>query len=101
MDEKNISVHCLRLINGLSISKSSPYKRYQIINQDMEYLLQQSVLSDCGKETCSLIYLYSGQLKIEQGFIDEALDLFDKTIAAAPESEYSKMAQKMLIKYGE
>ena len=101
MDNQNIDVHCLRLINGLSISKSSPYKRYQIIEQDMEFLLQELVLSSCNTEVCSLIYLYSGELKIEQGYIDEALDLFDMAIEVCPESEYAKQAQKLLIKYGE
>lgn len=101
MDKNNIQVRCVRLVNGINISKASPYKRYSIIEKDMEYLLQDSVLNVCDKTLQSMIYLYSGILKIEQNLIEDALDLFDLAIEVDPEGLNAKEAKLMLIKYGE
>jgi len=101
MDEKNIVVRCLRLANGISVSKSSPLKRYSIVEKDMEFLLQDNILCSVDNATKSFIYFYSGLLKIEQGFIDEAMDFFDFSIECDADGNYGKESELMLIKYGE
>ena len=100
-DNANPGLHILRLVNGMQVSESSPFKRYAVLKDDVILLAKKENLSGLDNDTLALVYLYSGLYKIEEGDIDSALDLFDQAAAISPGSDAAKEAQKMTARYEE
>jgi len=100
-ENTNAELHIIRLVNGILVSKSSPFKRYAVIKDDVAYLLEKKNTAALDKNTMALIYLYCGYFRIEENSLEEAFDLFDKAIAAAPGSDSAKEAQIMEARYEE
>lgn len=100
-DSDNVELRILRLVNGVQVSKSSPFKRYSVIKDDVEYLSDEKNISPLDKNNLSLVYLYIGYYKIEEGDIDSALDSFDKAVEVLPGSDSAVEAEKILERYEE
>lgn len=100
-DNANPGLHILRLVNGMQVSGSSPFKRYAVLKDDIAWLAKKENQEGLDNDTLAEVYLYSGLYKIEEGDIDAALDLFDQAAAISPGSDAGKEAQKMTARYEE
>lgn len=100
MEPANPAIKLIRLENGIEVSRSSPVKRYSVISEDVDFLMD-SDLSDWGKAEKAEAYLYCGLYMLDAGSLDDAFDLFDSAVEAAPGSAAAKEAQKMIDKYSE
>lgn len=101
LDSKNFIVHLTRLENGIEVSRTSPLKRYAVIKDDFDFLLQDSVISSVEPEVRSEILAYCALYLLDSGDLESALDMFDEAIEADSNSAGAKIAQKMLDKYSE
>lgn len=101
LDSKNVIVHLVRLENGIEVSRTSPVKRYSVIKEDFDFLLQEKVISSVPAEVQAEIYAYCGLYLIDSGDLNSALDMFDLAVEADESSAGAKLAQKMLDKYSE
>lgn len=100
MDSSNPVLHLFRLENGIEVSRASPVKRYSVISEDVDFLLDND-LSSFDKNTKAEAFLYCGYYKADAGELDDALDLFDQAIEVSAQSLAGKAAQKMIDKYSE
>jgi hypothetical protein len=100
-DNSNPDLHILRLVNGIQVSESSPFKRYAVLKDDIAWLAKKENQKGLDNDTLALVYLYSGLYKIEEGDIDSALDLLDQASALSPGSDAAKEAEKMTERYKE
>ncbi|MCK9169394.1 MAG: hypothetical protein M0P01_03190 [Treponema sp.] len=100
-DNSNPGLHILRLVNGIQVSESSPFKRYAVLKDDAAWLSKKENLAGLDNDTLALVYLYRGLYKIEESDIDSALDLFDQAAAVSPGSDSAEEAQKQTARYEE
>lgn len=100
MDCENAMLHLFRLENGIEVSRTSPVKRYEVISEDIDFLLSCD-MSDFDSEIVAEIYLYCGYYKLDAGELDEAFDYFDEAVNVAPDSDVGKLAEKTIEKYSE
>lgn len=100
MQPSNPLTHIIRLENGVEVSRTSPYKRYSVIKNDVDFLLEADT-DGWSEESIAEAYLYCGHYMLDAGELEEALDLFDTAIEASPSSASGVAAQKMIDKYSE
>lgn len=101
MNPENPVVHFVRLENGIEVSRTSPIKRYSVIKKDFVWFIDDDNISSLGIEDQAEAYLYCGHLKLDEGDLDYALELYESSVDAAPESNSAKISAKMLDKYTE
>lgn len=97
----NVVLRVLRLANGISVSATSPYKRYFVIQKDVNFFENEKRMSVLDNETKAYVYLNMGLFKIEEGDLDAALDYLDMAVEIAPDSTAGKEAAKTLNRYEE
>lgn len=100
MEPLNPFTHIIRLENGIEVSRTSPYKRYSVIKEDVDFILEADT-ENWGKDNIAEAYLYCAHYLLDAGELEEALDLFDTAIEASPASSSAIAAQKMIDKYSE
>lgn len=101
MDSENGFIRLIRLENGVEVSRSSPIKRYSVIMEDADWFIEQDNILKLPKEIQAEAYLYCGHLKLDEGDLDYALELYELSAAADPSGASGKTAAKMLDKYSE
>jgi hypothetical protein len=90
----SIVLRFLRAENGLEVSEGSPFKRYNVIQGDVEFLLDHPELSG-GDGRAHVLYL-AGMVDLATGDLSSAIDWFAEIDRVAPESEWASKAEVFL-----
>lgn len=90
----NVIIRMLRLANGLEVAKASPFQRYDILKQDVEFLTGR--MAGFPADFQAEVWYQAGQLSLGTKKVNEALDRFDRSVRAAPASRFGKLARKSL-----
>ncbi len=99
MDSSNIDLRFLRMINGVSVSESSPIFRGDVVEVDIKFLEDnQDQLTTYYK---SLLFYYKGRYLLRQDDIDEGLKSLEKAIKFSPKSKYGLDALELLYQWEE
>jgi len=84
----------LRAENGLGVAEGSPFKRYDIVQADLDAL--KVSFDAMGPAPRAHWLLLSGRLARAKGKLADAIRLYERTIKAAPDSGYAADARKRL-----
>ena len=101
MKSDEIELRIIRLENGIEVSRSSPIKRYSVICEDVDFILEKNNVSQLPAQEKAEAYLYCGFYYQDAGDLETALDLFEMSVEADGDSAAGKAAQNMLDKYSE
>lgn len=101
MASESAEIHLIRLENGIEVSRNSPINRYSVIKKDVNWFLDDDKILSLDDEIKAEAYLYCGHYMLDSGDLDYALELFEECVSVKPESNFAKMANKMLDKYTE
>ncbi len=93
-DPTNLNIRALRMNNAIEVSASSPFPRYDVAKQDIQYFLSR--LSELDADTRSMVYYDQGIVALHDRNTQLALSAFEKSIAASPSCDYAKLARKQL-----
>ena len=94
MAPESVSLRFLRIFNGLDVSLSSPLSREEIIEDDLIFLARD--LAEADAEFRAGYWYATGELKLMQDLIDEALNALESAVAEAPGSAYARLAADLL-----
>jgi tetratricopeptide (TPR) repeat protein len=84
----------LRASNGLDVSGNSPFKRYDVVAEDIRIL--ETSAEKFSPEESAGVQLMKGELLIAQGKIDEGIRALEQAVRSAPESASAQIARKKL-----
>lgn len=94
LDPDSLNIRVLRIVNSISLSKSSPVSREKEIEEDLDCLFVQ--LAELDNETQSLYWFYTGDFALTQNRWDDAFFALEKAIQTAPLSSYAQTAEQLL-----
>jgi tetratricopeptide (TPR) repeat protein len=89
-----IALRFLRAANGLGVSASSPYKRYDAVEEDLRVIETQR--ESLAPADLASFYLMKGELFIVRGKPDEGIKLLELAVRTAPQSPAARDARKRL-----
>ncbi|MCP4158293.1 MAG: hypothetical protein GY757_61910 [bacterium] len=92
----DINIRLFRLEHSWFISKASPYKRFDKMKKDLEFLVAKCSTLPAAQQ--SMVHYYSGQIALNENNTDNALSGFEKAIKCAPQSRYAKGARTAIDK---
>lgn len=101
LEPDNYFIRLIRLENGVEVSRTSPVKRYSKIIDDEEWFVEKDNIQSLPDGIKSEVYLYCAHLKLDEGDLDYALELYEKSAAVDPAGKCGITASKMLEKYSE
>ena len=93
-DPDSVALRLLRVENGISVGRRSPFKRYDVIERDIAYLTAHPDLQR-PDDRARMLYL-SASARLDAGEHREAADLFARAHQAAPESRWGREARAAL-----
>jgi hypothetical protein len=93
-DAENINLRMLRMNNAIAVSESSPFDRYDVVKDDLEYL--KTVYASLSKSNRSMVKLIEGRLALHENRINDALLCFEESIREMPGSSYALQAENYL-----
>jgi hypothetical protein len=94
MDPRNVLIRILRLSNGLEVARTSPFKRYEVLGEDVEFLLKQ--LDGMDPSTRAEVWCLKADLDLATRHLDAALAAYERAVRAAAGSKFGKLARKAL-----
>ena len=94
LDPDNFILRFLRLSNAIGVGEASPFKRYDIAREDLNFLEKE--YASFNSETKANYHLCLGQVDFAEDRIEEAIYQFEKAIQAAPKSAYARIAMTYL-----
>lgn len=100
MKSDDIELRIIRLENGIEVSRTSPVKRYGVILDDVNFLLEKN-MNLLSADIQAEAYLYCGFYYQDSGDLETALELFERASEADSDCSAGKKALKMLEKYSE
>ena len=98
-ESDNIPLRIMRANNAISTSDGSPINRYNIAKKDLEYIFTKSDKLD--NETISMCYYLYGIIYYKEKKLVKAIECFNNSVKAAPDSEYAAKSKKYLMELSE
>ena len=90
----DINLRILRMENGLSVSKASPFKRYDTVREDLAWMKPRLETLSPGLQ---VVYYYTaGEMAWLESDIDTALTCFNIVTETMPESPQADWAREYL-----
>jgi tetratricopeptide (TPR) repeat protein len=96
---KDPAIRFLRAENGLGVAESSPFKRYDVIKQDLDAL--KSAFSSLSTNDQARWWLLSGRLAQATGKLGEAIKAYEQAARLAPGTPIAAEARARLAKLEE
>lgn len=94
---QSFQLHFLRLMNGIEISRQSPFKQYELIKEDVDFVLAAMAKpNDFDQSLKAAVWLSVGDYWFDTKKISKALGYYEKAIREAPQSISAKKAKKYL-----
>lgn len=98
-DPENYELRITRLVNGIEVSRSSPFKRYSVIKYDVAWFEKNGI--SYSKDENAQIFYSIALYYLDFGDIDSALDALGSCIETKATIEAVKKAQLLLRRYEE
>lgn len=94
-EPQNTSIRLLRIENGLSVSRDSPFKRWDVIKVDLDYVssLPKGTFSS---ETQAKLLVFAGDLAMGRNQVNQAVKDYRRAIKLAPASLAATWAKARL-----
>ncbi len=93
-DSSSVGLRLLRMNNGVEVSESSPFDRYDVVKEDLEYI--RPLYTTLANNVKSMVKLIEGRLALHEDRIDHALSCFEQSIREMPGSSYARLAESYL-----
>jgi tetratricopeptide (TPR) repeat protein len=93
----SVELHFLRLLNGIEISRQSPFKQYDLIKEDVDFLLAALAKPNkYDKAFKAAIWLSIGDWWFDTKKVTKALSYYEKAMREAPGSRIAAKAKQRL-----
>lgn len=93
-DAENINLRLLRMNNAVGVSESSPFDRYDVVKEDLEYV--RTFYTSLSKPVKYMVKLIEGRLALHEDRIADALLCYEESIREMPGSSYARQAEVFL-----
>jgi hypothetical protein len=90
----DLTIRVLRILNGLSVSAASLFKRHDVIRTDLDWLKKQ--YDTFGPGMKALYHWAEGELALQLSDGGKAVNHFRKAMSADPKGEYGQLAARTL-----
>lgn len=98
-DTENAVLRFLRIVNGISVSQDSPFKRYGVIKDDINWFENHEI--DFSAEQTAQLYYSVALYYLAANDIDSALYALDDCLATDSSCEWVEKAKDLLWRYEE
>jgi tetratricopeptide (TPR) repeat protein len=94
LDPKSQELRILRMVNGLSVSETSPVSRYALIKEDLALLPPQ--LSSMDANMQALVWYCRGKVALSDNRFDDAYKALETSVRLSPDSAYGKASKRAM-----
>jgi len=93
----NLSLRFLRVSNGVPVSLSSPSKRFDVLVEDIPYIMTWLEAEDADLEVKAEYAYYLGEIHLAMEQYDQALECFYLCVELAPDSPWAEISDQQIF----